>query len=108
MPAVEVDTDDIDVPDEGSTPREQEEDEENLPPDHAFLEEHTLTAQRDDIAKGLTPVNPTPWSDVDPNPINEFDFSANVTGSDSYWSKKRRELIMQQKKMGSAFVMSNV
>ena len=103
MPAVEVDTDDTDVPDEGSTPREQEEDEENLPPDHAFLEEHTLTAQRDDIAKGLTPVNPSLWPDVDPNPINEFDFSANVTGSDSYWSKKRRELIMQQKKMGSAF-----
>ena len=40
-----------------------------------FLEEHTLTAQRDDIAKGLNPVNPTPWPDVDPNPINEFDFS---------------------------------
>ena len=42
---------DDDVSDEGPTPRVQE-DDEDLPPDHAFSEEHTLTAQREDITKG--------------------------------------------------------
>ena len=37
LPAIEVDADDTDVPDEGPTPREQEEDEEDLTPDHAFF-----------------------------------------------------------------------
>ena len=34
-----------------------------------------------------------------------YAYTANVTGSDSYWSKERRKLeaIMQQKKMGTAF-----
>ena len=68
----EVEVDDFDVEDEGPIPREQHEEDDDLPPDHAFLEEHTLTAQRDDIVKGL---NPTLWPDIDPNPINEFEFS---------------------------------
>ena len=54
----EVEVDDFDVEDEGPIPREQHEEDDDLPPDHAFLEEHTLTAQRDDIVKGL---NPTLW-----------------------------------------------
>ena len=51
---------DDDVSDEGPTPR-VEEDDEDLPPDHAFLEEHTLTAQREDITKRLNPIIPSPW-----------------------------------------------
>ena len=67
----EVEVDDFDVDDEGPIPREQHE-EDDFHLTTPFFDEHTLSAQRDDIVKSL---NSKLWPDIDQNPINEFDFS---------------------------------
>jgi len=64
---------DLDAVDEGPVPRDQP-DDDNLPPDHGFVEEHVITGQRERISTRLN-ASAQPWPTVDPVPINEFEMS---------------------------------
>jgi len=62
-------------PDEGPIPREPvDSDDDDVPPDHGFVDEHTIIRQRQSIVNALNP-SVQLWPVVDPAPINEFEFS---------------------------------